>query len=1046
MFETFNLDYPLSYQNIIHKNKSSNAQNSESGRSLFDKYSIFNNLETDPNRNDQIELHSSNQSQLKQEISESNLRQLPKVANLNITSLCATSDSPPPATVHPISSNRTTPQDSISAQRLNQPEPENNLLREESARNTFNSSSVNLPIPNRLQQKKQYLRKQLKKIRRVPKKISLLFKKGFQDKHISKKRVENENIEETITVNSDMSNNEIVASAQRNDVTPVQRDDAVIENPHTETAQGRQHINSTYPPRPYLSCETIFNLNHNENSEEEIGNDNDSSQAQNTAGVIRTTNENREQNSTSTSNQLSIVNNSLSEFSQSNQEIFCNNENAYSNSSSSQNLIVTNHISLGASQQDNQEIMNNDSQLARFVNPIEPNNSTPMSDDSDANDIFQDARQNSSESLHVHFQILEASVSGNPENPENENSQVFAESSSFQNEQNLSEIQRLFNRAILSSRQNSRLYWMEFQEAVRRRRRRVNSIPSEGNQPNLDHLNFETNHIANFTEWLREHNARLTNLHRRANLETEGPSEYMDTNYEQYPHTLSNTQELDSRTLEDSLLSPTQNAAFSGTTNEVGNNTYRESNDNNTTEESNGRFSPLLHRYLERMNDNPNYQINYHWYKYHFQNFTYGELKHKWQELETQERLELKKKSIHFLKVLFTKHPGATEDQSSDYIGTNKMARSICKRNYDFWDTVFWGIEEDQKRKKYKSIKKEVNSMEAQSVSVEDFIRKSAKDLYAQYSPIVLKRYLYPDIEDVIELIKPLIPRLRLTLTDKYIQKHIFSVLKACKIFMLSEDETYYVNSWKCQAFKYYLREELATYPNHVCSCKTEPILTLEKLRYGFSKFLKQSSDCSNSTSTQEAEPSTSIMAKECAGADLQMETPKQKISSREEAGMLEDSEASDFPDNIFCGTHKKGRKRRMIAYCFSDFFDIAFYSDARELSRLAFEHAFPWKSLIPSKSVIIQGIMELIEFRNKLAFDDDDNTSKELIEKFVNGTVFDDLQHYELNNECSICLEKFGDLDKVLILMCNHTFHYTCLRAWFLSDTSCPLCRTESP
>jgi hypothetical protein len=44
--------------------------------------------------------------------------------------------------------------------------------------------------------------------------------------------------------------------------------------------------------------------------------------------------------------------------------------------------------------------------------------------------------------------------------------------------------------------------------------------------------------------------------------------------------------------------------------------------------------------------------------------------------------------------------------------------------------------------------------------------------------------------------------------------------------------------------------------------------------------------------------------------------------------------------------------------------------------------------------------------------------------------------------NDCSICLEKIEDCDKIYVLMCNHIFHVECLNKW--NKNTCPYCRSE--
>lgn len=46
--------------------------------------------------------------------------------------------------------------------------------------------------------------------------------------------------------------------------------------------------------------------------------------------------------------------------------------------------------------------------------------------------------------------------------------------------------------------------------------------------------------------------------------------------------------------------------------------------------------------------------------------------------------------------------------------------------------------------------------------------------------------------------------------------------------------------------------------------------------------------------------------------------------------------------------------------------------------------------------------------------------------------------------SECPICVEVFRVDDDILVLECEHIFHYTCAMKWFLINKSCPICRRE--
>lgn len=45
---------------------------------------------------------------------------------------------------------------------------------------------------------------------------------------------------------------------------------------------------------------------------------------------------------------------------------------------------------------------------------------------------------------------------------------------------------------------------------------------------------------------------------------------------------------------------------------------------------------------------------------------------------------------------------------------------------------------------------------------------------------------------------------------------------------------------------------------------------------------------------------------------------------------------------------------------------------------------------------------------------------------------------------QCSICLDSFAQDAVCVTLICSHFFHQSCLREWFRSSCTCPLCRCD--
>ena len=44
----------------------------------------------------------------------------------------------------------------------------------------------------------------------------------------------------------------------------------------------------------------------------------------------------------------------------------------------------------------------------------------------------------------------------------------------------------------------------------------------------------------------------------------------------------------------------------------------------------------------------------------------------------------------------------------------------------------------------------------------------------------------------------------------------------------------------------------------------------------------------------------------------------------------------------------------------------------------------------------------------------------------------------------CNICFEDYNNGDYVLVLPCLHIYHTNCIKEWFNSNNTCPLCKSE--
>ncbi|RZC91473.1 hypothetical protein C5167_027539 [Papaver somniferum] len=49
-----------------------------------------------------------------------------------------------------------------------------------------------------------------------------------------------------------------------------------------------------------------------------------------------------------------------------------------------------------------------------------------------------------------------------------------------------------------------------------------------------------------------------------------------------------------------------------------------------------------------------------------------------------------------------------------------------------------------------------------------------------------------------------------------------------------------------------------------------------------------------------------------------------------------------------------------------------------------------------------------------------------------------------EKKKECAICLVEFRDKDKLTLLPCKHVYHSHCVGTWFITNITCPLCRSD--
>ncbi|EOB13645.1 RING finger protein 44 [Nosema bombycis CQ1] len=44
----------------------------------------------------------------------------------------------------------------------------------------------------------------------------------------------------------------------------------------------------------------------------------------------------------------------------------------------------------------------------------------------------------------------------------------------------------------------------------------------------------------------------------------------------------------------------------------------------------------------------------------------------------------------------------------------------------------------------------------------------------------------------------------------------------------------------------------------------------------------------------------------------------------------------------------------------------------------------------------------------------------------------------------CTICLENYQDDEFIMVLFCEHNFHYECVSIWLDINNSCPICKKD--
>ena len=117
-------------------------------------------------------------------------------------------------------------------------------------------------------------------------------------------------------------------------------------------------------------------------------------------------------------------------------------------------------------------------------------------------------------------------------------------------------------------------------------------------------------------------------------------------------------------------------------------------------------------------------------------------------------------------------------------------------------------------------------------------------------------------------------------------------------------------------------------------------------------------------------------------------------------------------------------------------------------------DSSYSFQILMIILSIVIVIIILLIiyicffqKYKNK-------NIDKTLFEKKKKIYLFQNIitplkyndEYEKFGNQCSICLEKYGEKKKICLTECNHIFHFKCLRKFILESkfSLCPLCKFD--
>ena len=82
----------------------------------------------------------------------------------------------------------------------------------------------------------------------------------------------------------------------------------------------------------------------------------------------------------------------------------------------------------------------------------------------------------------------------------------------------------------------------------------------------------------------------------------------------------------------------------------------------------------------------------------------------------------------------------------------------------------------------------------------------------------------------------------------------------------------------------------------------------------------------------------------------------------------------------------------------------------------------------------------ELLELEDKIGKVDNGLNEEEI--KHLKQEKF--IKYKYLEDKCIICQYDFKELETIVVLLCNHCFHFPCIKPWIVKQHYCPLCKTD--